>query len=230
MKAPAKILTVIGAIDTALCVAIAVRFSFDRETRIASGAAIAVMAAVSAVLWLAHKRSSHLHDDDTAARGARLGFWLGLAWCVEIGINNLLAPPMPARDIIDDLFWAGIAAAIFVQALLTGIRPKSFACAVRVGAWSGIASGMLACTAALSLIVFGMRFMLHDPLNVAEWNAVRANQSAPSMAHYFAFETLAGAFGHLLVLGLAMGSLLGLVAAIFGTVATKLFSRTIESI
>jgi hypothetical protein len=36
------------------------------------------------------------------------------------------------------------------------------------------------------------------------------------MAAYFAYETLTGAFGHLVVLGIAMGGLLGIVGSVIG--------------
>ena len=69
---------------------------------------------------------------------------------------------------------------------------------------------------ALAVIVFGMRFITQDPLNVAEW-AVRGHGSqAPSMAAYFGFETFTGAFLHLIVLGIAMGALLGVAGGGIG--------------
>ena len=64
---------------------------------------------------------------------------------------------------------------------------------------------------ALSLIVFGMRFIAQDPLNISEWAVCRADSGAPTMAAYFAYETFAGAFSHLIVLGIVMGCLLGLL-------------------
>jgi hypothetical protein len=74
---------------------------------------------------------------------------------------------------------------------------------------------------ALALIVFGMYFITHDPLNLAEWAArSKANQST-TMAAYFAYETFAGAFLHLIVLGLLMGGLLGMVGGILGKGSKK---------
>jgi len=69
---------------------------------------------------------------------------------------------------------------------------------------------------ALSMIVFGMRWITQDPLNIAEWAVRGAQSEAPSMAAYFAFETYAGAFLHLIVLGLMMGLLLGLIGGLVG--------------
>jgi uncharacterized membrane protein len=58
-------------------------------------------------------------------------------------------------------------------------------------------------------MAFRMRFILQDPLNVSEWAGLGTSTQAPSMAAYFGFETLAGAFGHLIALGIAMGAFLG---------------------
>jgi len=61
-----------------------------------------------------------------------------------------------------------------------------------------------------------MRFILQDSLNISEWAGRGTGGIAPSMAAYFAFETFAGAFGHLIILGLGMGSLLGFIGGSIG--------------
>jgi len=71
---------------------------------------------------------------------------------------------------------------------------------IGAGLWSGLASGVLACSMALGMIVFGMGFITHDPLNIQEWAVRGSSGVAPTMAAYFAYETLTGAFGHLVVL------------------------------
>jgi hypothetical protein len=52
-----------------------------------------------------------------------------------------------------------------------------------------------------------MRFLLADPYNVIEF--AERGVAEPNMATYLAFETMPGAFLHLLVLGLGMGGVLG---------------------
>ena len=75
---------------------------------------------------------------------------------------------------------------------------------------------MMACLVAQGMVVFGMALITHDPLNVQEWTAIASSSGAPSMAAYFAFETLAGALLHLIVLGTLMGLLLGGVGGLVG--------------
>ncbi len=73
-----------------------------------------------------------------------------------------------------------------------------------------------------------MRFITHDLLNIAEWAGRAVDNHAPTMAAYFAFETFAGAFLHLTVLGIAMGGLLGIVGGMIGRGA-RLAGRLIRS-
>ena len=70
----------------------------------------------------------------------------------------------------------------------------------------------------LAVVVFGMPWLLQDPLNLAEWSVRQANTPA-TMAAYFAYETFAGAFLHLIVLGIIMGALLGIVGGVGGRIA-----------
>ena len=79
-----------------------------------------------------------------------------------------------------------------------------------------LASGAIACCMALSLIVFGMPFIVRDPLNSAEWAERGSTSGAPNMASYFAYQTFAGAFLHLVVLGVLMGALLGAFGGLVG--------------
>jgi hypothetical protein len=145
-----------------------------------------------------------------------VGIILGILWVVEISINNFIAPPLPARDIVDNIFWAVIALVIFVFTTVCAYRAKRFASGMEAGIWSGLVSGIFACCMALALIVFGMHFITHDPLNITEWAARGTNTSAPTMAAYYAYETFAGAFGHLTILGIFMGLLLGLLGGTVG--------------
>ena len=61
-----------------------------------------------------------------------------------------------------------------------------------------------------------MPLLLHDPLNQAEWAMRGPTSDAPSMAVYFAYQTLAGALLHLIVLGALMGVMLGPIGGMLG--------------
>jgi hypothetical protein len=69
---------------------------------------------------------------------------------------------------------------------------------------------------ALGMVVFGIAFIIRDPLNIQEWAMRGSSNGAPTMAAYFGYETLRGASGHLVVLGIVMGGVLGIVGSVIG--------------
>jgi hypothetical protein len=69
---------------------------------------------------------------------------------------------------------------------------------------------------ALCLICFGMDFLARDPLALVEYAARGQESGAPDLRTYLAYETLAGALGHLFVLGIGAGVLLGALAGGIG--------------
>jgi len=75
---------------------------------------------------------------------------------------------------------------------------------------------------ALSLVLFGMRFLLRDPINISEYATRASGAPTVGMAAYFAYETMAGALGHLFVLGVIMGLLLGCLGGIIGRFLAQL--------
>jgi hypothetical protein len=149
-------------------------------------------------------------------KSTKAGLFIGLLWTAEIAMNNILIPPLPARDIYDDIFWAIIALLIFIISLYSSFKTKKISIGIKAGLWSGFATGIVACLTALILIVFGMHFILNDPLNIAEWSQRGASSHTPSMGVYFAYQTLAGAIMHLLILGILMGGVLGLLGGLIG--------------
>jgi len=211
-RAPFTVLICLALAGLVLVPVIAFRYGYSDLTFFEAAAGFFLLIATGAGAWFFFRRRGEV--DHSGA--LRLGLGLGLLWAVEISINNFIAPPLPARDIIDDTFWAAIALAILAYALARALRTGSLLRAIQAGAWSGLSSGLLACVMALAVIVFGMESITRDPLNVAEWAARGTAVPAPSMVAYFAFETFAGAFLHLVVLGLAMGLLLGLVGGLSG--------------
>jgi hypothetical protein len=211
-----SILLVISAGSMALVAMIALLYSYSMWSVVESCVGLALLLIISVSLQYYRRRSSQRANMPAIDRAILVGIALGFLWTIEIGINNLVAPPLPTRDIIDDMFWAAIALSMLILAVVYAHRSGSIVRAVQAGLWSGLASGLVACTAALSVIVFGMRFVMQDPLNVAEWAERGISSGAPTMAAYFAFETFAGAFGHLLVLGIGMGGVLGVVGGTVG--------------
>jgi len=194
----------------ALVAAIALSYSYSPLTALETGLGFALLLAAAGFLWLTYRRWPIPASDGS------VGLLLGLLWSIEISINNFIAPPLPGRDIIDNCFWAAIGISMLVYAALRAHRANRLAGGLVAGIWTGLVSGLLACCMALSVIVFAMPFITRDPLNLAEWAALGTTSSAPSMAAYFAFETFAGAFLHLLVLGAGMGAALGFLGGLLG--------------
>ena len=195
---------------------IAVTYSYDWLSRVESGAGFVILLVAAGLTWAVSRRANRSACQAVLGSATSVATVLGLLWMVEIGINNILAPPLPARDIIDNVFWAVIALGLFILAVLRASRTASAFQGVQAGVWSGFVSGLLACCTALLLIVFGMRYIVRDSLNVAEWEARGAGSGAPTMAAYFAYETFAGALMHLAVLGVGMGGLLGVLGGLAG--------------
>lgn len=189
---------------------VAFLYSYSRLSLFECGVGFLVLLVAAGLLCLCRYRAS---PDVSPTRNGMLlfGMILGLLWTIEISINNFIAPPLPARDIIDNVFWSIIAFAILVFSVTHAYREDNFVRGMEVGIWTGFVSGLFACCTGLLVIVFGMHFILQDPLNVSEWAGHQTSSQAPTMAAYFAFETLAGAFGHLVILGVVMGGLLGLL-------------------
>jgi len=112
--------------------------------------------------------------------------------------------------------WAIIAIGILGLSVMGAYRTRRVWPGIRVGVWSGFVSGLVACLMGLLLVVVWMRLLLRDPLAISEWAALGASNGAPDMATYLAYETMTGAIGHLTVLGMAMGLLLGLIGSLVG--------------
>jgi hypothetical protein len=182
---------------------------------------LAALVLVTAALEVIRRRKAPGDAVRNRVRAIDAGLVLGLLWVVEILGNNIVAPALPGRDIFDNVVWAVISVAIASVAALTARRTRSLRAGIRAGAWAGFASGLVACLTALCVIVFGMSLLMADPLNVKEWATLGVTTGATGMASYFALETLAGAIGHLLVIGLAMGAVLGAVGGTIGSLATK---------
>jgi hypothetical protein len=175
---------------------------------------IIMLSAIAFLLW--NQRGKYL--DDLQKKNVTIGLLIGLIWLIEISINNFIRPGPPLRDNIDNILFSIIAVLIFINAVKDAYHTDTFSDGLKAGFWSGISSGAVACISALALIVFGMKFILLDPLNQKEWANVKETSGSPGMDVYFAYQTFTGAIMHLFVLGALMGIFLG----IFGGLAGKI--------
>jgi hypothetical protein len=184
--------------------------------REAAGCLIALfmLSATAFLLW----RLKDKFINDMQKKYVAIGLCFGLLWTIEISINNFIRPDVPLRDIIDNIFFSIIAVLIFVRAAWDAYHTNNFSEGLKSGFWSGISSGAVACLTALAVIVFGMKYILLDPLNLKEWADVKSKANSPDMDVYFAYETFAGAIMHLFILGALMGVVLGTIGGLTGKI------------
>jgi hypothetical protein len=178
-----------------------------------------LLSVFSFIILLAFLNIRKEKDVDTKQdKNIETGLYIGLLWTIEISINNFIRQGLPQRDIIDDYFWALIALLILIAAFRESIKSGKFTDGIKSGFWTGMSSGAVACLSALILIVFGMKLILLDPLNIKEWTDTKGSLSAPGMDIYFAYQSFAGAVMHLYVLGIIMGLLLGSIGGVTGKI------------
>jgi hypothetical protein len=182
------------------------------------GIALGLLLAVAGGILRGSTRFLRQADGFTFPWGAGVGAVLGLAWVVEISFNNFVPPEIsvPGRGWVDNGIWAAISLATVVLGAWGARRTGRITTGVWLGVWSGLASGLIACLMGLLLIVAAMPFLLRDPYNVAEWAARGPASGAPDLPTYLAYETLAGALGHLVALGIVAGALLGGLGGLVG--------------
>jgi hypothetical protein len=173
---------------------------------------IILMIAVLLSFWILRDKIIN----DLQKRNVALGLCFGLLWTVEISINNLIRPGLPLRDNIDNIFWAFIALLILITAIRVAYKTSKILNGVKSGFWSGIASGAIACLTALIFVVFGMKYLLMDQLNIQEWTDIKAEVDSPGLDVYFAYQTFTGAIMHLFILGAIMGLFLGIIGGLIG--------------
>lgn len=186
--------------------------------------AFVLLLAIDGALFFGGRRML-LQGESSYQKSIALGLGAGLLWTAEISMNNILTPGLPLRDILDDLFWIAIALILLGASIAWTYQTNNIRIGISVGLWSGFSSGAVACLTGLIFVVIGMPLLLHDPLNLAEWSARGATSGTPNMAVYFAYQTLAGALGHLVILGAMMGGVLGLLGGALGKVGYVLGRR-----
>jgi hypothetical protein len=98
-----------------------------------------------------------------------------------------------------------------MAAVRVTVRTRRWRSGLRAGVWSGVASGLGAALGGAILLAFLRPYVERDPLMLSEW---KQRGSGSDLATYVTRETLAGVGGHLWVLGIVQGALLGLIAAV----------------
>lgn len=208
------------AASALLVILILVRYPGDDSStsHLASGllALLLIVAAAALLAW----RGSRIPSPEQRADqklGLIIGLLAGCLWILEISFNNFVDPSVStaaSRFYVDNGAWAIITLAILVASFIRAFQCRQILAGIRVGLWSGFTSGLIACLAALLLITFGMSFLLRDPLNVNEYATRSLTERLPDRATFSAYEVLAGAIGHLVVLGIVMGAIVGAIAGL----------------
>lgn len=128
---------------------------------------------------------------------------------------GIVAPSL--RDPVSVGAVAVIAGFTVVLGVAAALRVRRVMARVRVGFWSGLVSGLIACIAGLLLAALWTGFVVRDPLSVREWAERGAASGAPDAATYWAYETMTGALlGHLILEGIVVGTLLGALGGVIG--------------
>jgi hypothetical protein len=144
--------------------------------------------------------------------GLGSGSLLGVSWMAEIGFNNLAPRSLATagvRGVVDNTTWVVVVVVTVVVSAMVTARTRRWQSGLRAGMWSGLGSGIGAALGGGVLLAVLRVRVEQDPLMLEEWHARAVDTD---LAVYVARETLAGVGGHLWVLGLAQGALLGLLA------------------
>ncbi len=84
---------------------------------------------LATVAYVLVSRREASPDQRTVASGLAIG----TLWVIEIAFNNLLHPPLPGRDTVDDCCWGSVAVLIVVVASVAAYQRSSFG----YGLWTG---------------------------------------------------------------------------------------------
>ena len=179
----------------------------------------AIICLISSILFLLllfiFRRIEANRVDNQQKANISFGLLIGLLWTIEISINNFIQPGLPARDIIDNIFWGTITLVLLIKIIRDVYQSNKIITGIKTGLWTGFSSGLVACLTALLIIVFCIKFIIKDPLNVKEWTDIKGTYTK-DIAVYFAYQTFAGAIMHLIILGIIMGLLLGIIGGLAG--------------
>ncbi|HEV7962678.1 MAG TPA: hypothetical protein VGP57_09110 [Actinoplanes sp.] len=172
-----------------------------------------------AVAWWLTGRAGGPDRRIVLSWGLGSGFVLGGLWIAEIAFNNLTPHSLSTagtRGVLDNITWAVVGIVTAGAAVGVTARTRRWRSGLRAGVWSGVGSGLGASLGGAVLLALLRPFVERDPLMRTEW---QQRGTGAGLATYVTRETMAGVGGHLWVLGIAQGALLGLVAALLTTAA-----------
>jgi hypothetical protein len=190
------------------------------ESLLVAGSAVALVA----VTWLLTGRRDTLDQRIVLGGGLGSGLVLGGLWMAEIAFNNLTPHALStagARGVLDNATWAVVGVVTVVVAGAVAARTHRWRSGLRAGVWSGVGSGLGAALGGAVLLAFLRSSVEGDPLMRTEWQ--QRGQSV-DLAVYVTRETMAGVGGHLWVLGVVQGALLGVIGS--SVVSMVIRSRT----
>jgi hypothetical protein len=116
--------------------------------------------------------------------------------------------------VVDNITWVLVGVVTVVAAAMVTVHTRRWRSGLRAGVWSGVGSGLGASLGGAALLALLRPFVERDPLMRTEW---QQRDPGVDLATYVTRETMAGVGGHLWVLGIAQGALLGLLAALVTT-------------
>jgi hypothetical protein len=153
--------------------------------------------------------------------GLGSGFVLGGLWIAEIAFNNLTPSSVSTagtRGVVDNVTWALVGVVTIVAAAVVTAKTGRWRSGLRAGVWSGVGSGLGAGLGGAALLAVLRWFVERDPLMRTEW---QQRNPGVDLSTYVTRETMAGVGGHIWVLGIAQGALLGLLAALLTVAAIR---------
>jgi hypothetical protein len=168
---------------------------------------------LTAVTWWLTGRAGVTDQKTVLTWGLGPGFVLGGLWIAEIAFNNLAPHSLStggARGVVDNATWAVVGLGTVAVAAGVTLRTRRWRSGLRTGVWCGVASGLGASTGGAVLLAVLRTSVEHDPLMRGEW---QQRGAGVDLATYVTQETMAGVWGHLWVLGIMQGALLGLITA-----------------
>jgi hypothetical protein len=185
----------------------------DSEVWVESLTVAVSAVALVAVTWWLTGRAARQDQHVVLTWGLGSGLVLGGLWIAEIAFNNLTPHTVStagARGVLDNLTWAVVGMGTVGAAGGVAARTGRWRSGLRAGVWSGVGNGLGAALGGALLLAFFRSFVEEDPLMRGEW---RLRDRGVDLSLYVTRETMAGVGGHLWVLGVVQGALLGLLAS-----------------
>jgi hypothetical protein len=208
------VLAPVGGLTAAAAVLAVVRLPVRDSTVWAESLVVAgSTVAMVAVAWWLTGRADRGDRRLVLTWGLGSGLLLGGLWIAEIAFNNLTPHTVSTagtRGVLDNITWAVVGVVTAVAAGAVTARTRRWRSGLRAGAWSGVGSGLGAALGGAILLALFRSSVEADPLMYDEW---RQRGPGVDLSVYVTRETMAGVGGHLWVLGLAQGALLGLIAS-----------------